>query len=94
MSSIRGVAINGSAIRNTRKLLGIGATAFAEEIGVPYSTLANIENGHRPSVSPEVFQKLAFALRLADVRAILANPYADYTFVQVPYVAQEVECGS
>jgi transcriptional regulator with XRE-family HTH domain len=69
----KSIAINGSALREIRKLLGVRTEALADEVGVHYSFVANLESGHRKTVSPPVFKALCNALRLDDVRAIMAT---------------------
>ena len=70
-----GIAINGYAVKEFRKMTGITAKQLADQAGVgrPYITL--IENGHRNKVSPPVFKAIVAAL-CVNRRALLVNPYA------------------
>lgn len=85
------VAINGPAIRQIRKLLGARTDVVAAEIGVSYSYLANMENGHRSCISPELFRKLAYTLRLDDVRCIMAYPHPIEESIEIPEL-EPVSC--
>lgn len=88
------VALNGPAIREIRKGLGVRSEVLAEEVGISYSFLASLENGTRTSVSPDIFRKLVYALHLVDVRAIIANPYAAYQWVAAPLLASTTSVGA
>lgn len=69
------VEVNGFAAREIRVRSGIEIAAMAEQIGIQRSSLANIELGHRPRVSPKVFNALLAALSITDRRVLLANPH-------------------
>lgn len=84
------VVINGPAIREIRKGLGVSAAGMAQEVGVAYSYLVNIETGHNKAVSPDIFRRLVYALRIPDARAIIANPYGHYTWIAAPVVEDAV----
>lgn len=71
------VAINGPAVRQIRKLLGIEIRDLAEQCGIGRPYLCLIETGGRPNVSPQVFAALCSALRVTDRRALMAAPAAD-----------------
>lgn len=90
MSASTSVAINGPAIRELRKLLGMSVNLLAEEAEVDASYISNIEAGRRQTIPPHLFRKLVFSLRLQDPRAIIANPYADYRWVVAPEIAVSV----
>jgi transcriptional regulator with XRE-family HTH domain len=68
------VAINPAALRHIRRITGLGVSALAEEIGVVPSYVSNLEAGRRTAVSPRVFRALCTALRIEDVRALMADP--------------------
>lgn len=70
------VAINGPAVRQIRKLLGIGLRDLAEQCCISRPYLCLIETGSRPNVSPQVFDALCSALRVTDRRALMAAPGA------------------
>lgn len=61
-----GIAVNGAAVRERRKQLGHTISAFAPLVPVSIGYLSQIERGHRPTVSPPTFKKLATALGLSD----------------------------
>lgn len=60
-----GVEVDGDAVRETRKRLGRTIISLAPEVGVSFGYLSQIERGHRPTVSPPTFKRLAEALGLA-----------------------------
>lgn len=55
----------GSHIRTLRRRAGIKPGRFAESVGISYSHLANVENGHHRGVSPEVLNRIATALSVS-----------------------------
>jgi transcriptional regulator with XRE-family HTH domain len=61
-----GVAVDGEAVRKRRQRLGHTITAFAPLVKVSIGYLSQIERGHRPTVSPATFKRLATALGLDD----------------------------
>lgn len=67
------VAINGFALREIRKLVGIPTAQFARETNVDRSYLSRIENGQRTRVNPAAFAAMVRALGV-DRRALLAQP--------------------
>jgi len=61
-----GIAVNGTAVRERRKQLGHTISAFAPLVQVSIGYLSQIERGHRPTVSPPTFKRLATALGYAE----------------------------
>lgn len=68
------VAINGYALREIRKLVGIPTAQFARETNVERSYLSRIENGQRNRVNPAAFAAMVRTLGV-DRRALLAQPH-------------------
>lgn len=64
----------GARIRELRRRSGIKPGAFAEQVGVSYSHLANVENGHHKGVSVEVLNRIAAALEVPIEELIAARP--------------------
>lgn len=65
---------NGAEIRRLRREAGLKPGAFAKSVGISYSHLANVENGHHTGVAIEVLFRIANGLkqpieRLIDVPA-------------------------
>ncbi len=67
------VALNPAALRHIRRITGVGVTTLADEIGVTPGYLSSLESGRRQNVSPTVFRAICTALRLEDVRAVMAD---------------------
>lgn len=67
------IAVNGYAVREIRKLVGIPTAQFAREANVDRSYLSRIENGQRTRVNPAVFAAMVRTLGV-DRRALLAQP--------------------
>lgn len=65
-SSPCGVEVDGEAVRDKRKQLGHTISSFAPLAQISVGYLSQIERGHRSSMSPPAFQRLATALGLAD----------------------------
>lgn len=78
-----GVRFNGFAIRALRRERRLTVSALAELSGIKQPHLSLIEKGERQP-SWEVAQRLAWALGLDDLRAILVNPGPDFLTVQLP----------
>lgn len=72
--SARGIAINGAAVREIRKRLGIRAEDLADEVGISREYVVSIETGRRIAVSQTVYKDICIALRIDDVRAIAGHP--------------------
>lgn len=70
------IAVNGYAIREIRKLVGITTTQFAREVSLERSYLSRIENGQKYRVNPAAFAAMVRALGV-DRRALLAQPNED-----------------
>lgn len=68
------VAVNGYALREIRKLVGIPTAQFARETKVERSYLSRIENGQRTRVNPAIFAAMVRTLGV-DRRALLAHPH-------------------
>jgi transcriptional regulator with XRE-family HTH domain len=58
------VAINGSAMRRKRQLLGLDLAGFAEVSGLDLSSISKIENGVRQTVSVKTFRRICDGLGL------------------------------
>lgn len=69
------VGINGFALREIRVRSGLDTLPFAKAVGISRPYLARIELGERRRVSPSVFAAILRELRIADRRAILADPH-------------------
>lgn len=69
------ITINGPAVREMRKHVGITPARLAAEVDVSVEYIRKIELGHSRTVSPEVYDKLCYALRLRDRRILLADPH-------------------
>ncbi len=63
------VAINGSAMRRKRQLLGLDLAGFAAVSGLDISSISKIENGIRPTVSVKTFNRICLGLRLKSLTA-------------------------
>jgi transcriptional regulator with XRE-family HTH domain len=74
---------NGSALRDFRERSGIKRSVLAEQVGITYPALANIENEHR-DVSIEVLNRLANALAV-NLRSVLRNPPPPSELDQLAY---------
>lgn len=74
MSRTDTVTVNAAALRHIRRITGVGVTALAREVGVTPSYVSNIEAGRRRAVSPALFRALCDALRIEDVRVLMAQP--------------------
>lgn len=74
MSRTDSVAVNAAALRHIRRLTGVGVVALAREAGVSPAYLSNLEAGRKRAASPAVFRALCNALRIEDVRALMATP--------------------
>jgi transcriptional regulator with XRE-family HTH domain len=70
------ITINGPAVREMRKHIGITPARLAAEIDVSVEYMRKIELGHSRTVSPEVYDRLCWALRLSDRRVLLADPHS------------------
>jgi transcriptional regulator with XRE-family HTH domain len=57
-----GVQIAGPLVRRDRKLLGKNLIPFAEQVGISFQYLSQIETGVRTTVSPVVFGRICDAL--------------------------------
>lgn len=66
----------GAHIRALRRRAGIKPGAFAESVGISYSHLANVENGHHRGVSPEVLNRIATALGV-EIEELIDTPSAE-----------------
>jgi transcriptional regulator with XRE-family HTH domain len=73
------IAVNGPAVREMRKHVGITPARLAAEIDVSVEYMRKIELGHSRTVSPEVYDRLCYALRLVDRRVLLADPHGSTT---------------
>lgn len=60
------VHINGREVRRRRKLLGQNIKPFAGRCGITEGYLSLIENGRRPTVSPQVFGQICKAFGLEE----------------------------
>lgn len=58
------VEIDGPRMRSLRKLQGDSIAAFAEKVGISYAYVSQIECGHKPSTSPDVFVRICGALAI------------------------------
>lgn len=65
--------INGSKLRELRKLAGLTVTEVAEKIGISISYLAQIERGARRTVAPGMFVKICDAMGVVDRRELLRS---------------------
>lgn len=71
-----GVNVAGGNLRRLRKIKGIGMGAFAKSVEISYGYLSQIERGHRPSISPEAFDRICNRLDLTEIesrRQLLAD---------------------
>lgn len=66
----RGVAIDGSLVRQQRQLNGLTMATFAARCEISESFVSLIEGGHR-SVSPPVFVRICDVLGVKDRRELL-----------------------
>lgn len=57
-----GVQIDGPLVRRDRKLLGRNLIPFAEQVGISFQYLSQIETSVRKTVSPDVFVRICDAL--------------------------------
>ncbi|MFI5891974.1 helix-turn-helix domain-containing protein [Actinoplanes sp. NPDC051513] len=57
-----GVEINGTRVRQLRKLRGESIAQFAERCGITFGYLGHIERGRRDRVSPGTFARICDAL--------------------------------
>lgn len=67
------VPINGAALRELRIRTGISVEGLAKEVGVGRAYVTKIELGYSLRVSPQVFDALLRALRIADRRVLLGQ---------------------
>lgn len=68
-----GVAVNGTAVRQMRKLAGLNVDDFAAKCGISPAYVSHIELGRRTNISPPVFARICDALGVADRRELLAH---------------------
>lgn len=69
-----GVEINGSKLRDLRKLRGEGLESFAERCKISFGYLGHIERGDRKTVTPVVFAAICDALDIpADQRTTMVT---------------------
>lgn len=61
-----GVEVDGDAVRDKRKRLGHTISSFAPLVEISVGYLSQVERGHRKTMSPPAFHRLATALGLAD----------------------------
>ena len=69
--------VKGAEIRRSRQQLGIKLGQFAEQAGVGYKTLANIECGHQRTVSIENVVRIARALGIENAEDLIADGNAE-----------------
>jgi predicted transcriptional regulator len=67
-----GRSLNGPAIYEMRRELGISQGALARAVGISQSLMSRIESGEQ-NAKPDVVEAIAQELKLADKRAIYAE---------------------
>jgi transcriptional regulator with XRE-family HTH domain len=71
------VEVDGSRLRDMRKLQGDNLRTFAEKVGISIGFVSQIERGWRPSVGPAVFVRICDTLGIdTDQRHTLMSPAA------------------
>lgn len=73
--AVTSVQINGPALRVIRELSGLSCSALARAVDTDVSFLARVERGEKRGVNRRTYERLVRELRIADPRALLANPY-------------------
>lgn len=58
--------IDGDRIRELRQQSGLSVTGLARLIGITPQYLSQIERGHRPTVSPQMFNKIRVAMGVSE----------------------------
>lgn len=71
---------NGYAVRALRKLIGLNVSELAGRAGIRQPHMSLIEQGKRQP-SDDVAMRIAIALGLDDLRAIVLNPGPDHVAV-------------
>lgn len=68
-----GVAVDGTAVRQKRKLSGLTMAGLAQlaDISAPY--ISHIELGRRKTISPPVFARICDALGVEDRRELMRS---------------------
>ncbi|QJY51231.1 helix-turn-helix domain-containing protein [Pseudonocardia broussonetiae] len=91
--TVTSVQINGPALRVIRELSGLSCSALARAVGADVSFLARVERGEKRGVNRRTYERLVRVLRIADARAILADPYRSVTRVTVAMHEPPAHCG-
>lgn len=66
MSAPSGAEVDGTAVRKLRKRRGYSLTRLAPMVPMSISYLSQIERGHKTTMGPERFLRLAHLLGVAD----------------------------
>lgn len=69
--------VDGAKLRELRKAAGLTVTAAAAGIGMDISYLSAVERGHRPTVSPAMFNKICAYFEIADRNELIRPLVAD-----------------
>ncbi|MEU7170393.1 helix-turn-helix transcriptional regulator [Micromonospora tulbaghiae] len=70
-------AVDGPRIRALRIQSGLSVTDLARRIGITPQYLSQIENKHRPTVSPQTFAKFLAAMGVEDREILKPSTSSD-----------------
>lgn len=68
-----GVAVDGTAIRQKRKLAGLNMSDLADKAGISGAYISHIERGRRKTISPRVFAAICDALGVENRRELMTS---------------------